>query len=629
MAQCITEQFGSSTCPQLRLTVTQSSQTATTATLSWVLDYVAHGYAVSSSNSRAYSAVINGTTVASGNFAFGGISSPTRIANGTVTINKTTSVKNISFSCSMAFNLTWGGVYGGTKSASGSISIGAKTSYKVTYNANGGSGAPGSQTKWHGTNITLSTVKPTRTGYSFQGWSTANDTSVEYASGATYSSNASVTLYAVWKANTYSVTYNANGGSGAPDDQTKTYGVTLTLSTIVPTRTNYDFKGWGTSESSTTVSYASGANYTANAAITLYAVWELAYTEPRIENLSVDRCDLSGTLNETGTYALVTFDWATDKDITSMEVAYKRTAITTWETISISRTGISGSESFTIGDNSLNSDYMYDIRVTISDSLGSYSRTTKLYSTKYILDFLSDGNGIAFGKAAERTGIADFGLEIYDKFGTRVNNGLAKYTGGGDSAIDPDTTSEELIVTDKNTPISAFMYIKTFFYGGKGTSDNRVQIAIPYLTAGSTYTRTFYDGTWTNWKKQISEDDLADHVVEQGTSGIWRYRKWSSGTAECWGAVKHAITFSGTWGNISTGPDLPAYSYPFTFTARPIETATLTNASGDYSAQCFLGISSNATQSTTKTATYKPMRSTAVTDKRYYWLNYYVMGYWK
>ena len=57
-----------------------------------------------------------------------------------------------------------------------------------------------------------------------------------------------------------------------PSDQTKTQGVDLTLSSNVPTRSGYTFKGWATSENGS-VAYAAGGQYTANADITLYAVW--------------------------------------------------------------------------------------------------------------------------------------------------------------------------------------------------------------------------------------------------------------------------------------------------------------------------------------------------------------------
>ena len=73
---------------------------------------------------------------------------------------------------------------------------------------------------------------------------------------------------------TYSVTYNANGGSGAPSAQTKTKDVSLTLSTTRPTRAGYNFLGWATSSSAASAQYQPGSTYTANANVTLYAVWE-------------------------------------------------------------------------------------------------------------------------------------------------------------------------------------------------------------------------------------------------------------------------------------------------------------------------------------------------------------------
>ena len=73
--------------------------------------------------------------------------------------------------------------------------------YDVTYDANGGSGAPSAQEKRNGTDLTLSTAEPTREGFPFFGWNTAQDGSGDsYAPGATYTANADVTLYAQWTA---------------------------------------------------------------------------------------------------------------------------------------------------------------------------------------------------------------------------------------------------------------------------------------------------------------------------------------------------------------------------------------------------------------------------------------------
>ena len=152
--------------------------------------------------------------------------------------------------------------------------------YTVTFNANGGSGAPSSVTKYYGETVALPTTTPTRSGYTFSGWGTySSDTSANYQPGSNYSSNSSSTLYAIWTANvpepeTYTVSYNANGGSGAPSAQVKTEDVTLTLSSTKPTRSGYTFKGWSTSKTATSPTYYAGGSYTANASATLYAVWE-------------------------------------------------------------------------------------------------------------------------------------------------------------------------------------------------------------------------------------------------------------------------------------------------------------------------------------------------------------------
>ena len=72
-------------------------------------------------------------------------------------------------------------------------------SFTVTYDANGGSGAPASQTKEAGVDITLSSAEPLRSGYIFTEWNTAQDgTGANYAMGATFSLDADTTLYAQW-----------------------------------------------------------------------------------------------------------------------------------------------------------------------------------------------------------------------------------------------------------------------------------------------------------------------------------------------------------------------------------------------------------------------------------------------
>jgi len=75
---------------------------------------------------------------------------------------------------------------------------------------------------------------------------------------------------------TYTLTYNDNGGSGAPSNQSntnKTGSATFTISSTTPTRSGYEFKGWSTSSSATSASYSAGGSITINSNMTLYAVW--------------------------------------------------------------------------------------------------------------------------------------------------------------------------------------------------------------------------------------------------------------------------------------------------------------------------------------------------------------------
>lgn len=76
---------------------------------------------------------------------------------------------------------------------------------------------------------------------------------------------------------TYAVTYNGNGNTGGSTaSQTKTEGTALTLQSNGFTKDGYVFVEWNTSSDGTGTSYAEGASYTANAALTLYAIWQRA-----------------------------------------------------------------------------------------------------------------------------------------------------------------------------------------------------------------------------------------------------------------------------------------------------------------------------------------------------------------
>ncbi|MBQ6021329.1 MAG: InlB B-repeat-containing protein, partial [Clostridia bacterium] len=117
--------------------------------------------------------------------------------------------------------------------------------YKITFNDNGGSGGPGAQYKYYNATYTFSSAAPSRNGYTFKGWSTSSTaTSATYVEGSTYTTNADLTVYAVWEANKYNLTLNKNGGSGGTDSVTATFDAAMPALASVPTKSGYTFAGY-------------------------------------------------------------------------------------------------------------------------------------------------------------------------------------------------------------------------------------------------------------------------------------------------------------------------------------------------------------------------------------------------
>ena len=276
---------------------------------------------------------------------------------------------------------------------SATVTISESAPYSITYNANGGSGAPSSQAVFATYSYNLSETTPNRTGYEFKGWATSSSATTEqYHAGDSVTITGNLTLYAVWKINSYTVTckdyvgstsgallgtktasynygssvsgasfgssttydtyytgyhytssssavtvpannntvvyryfakntwtvaYNANGGSSTPSSQTKTYGTALTLSPAI-TRANsspgsytvtynyngsgksdttatsvrtttYTFSKWNTKQNGTGTNYNASASYTANAAATMYAQWTSSTTAAAVTLPSATR----------------------------------------------------------------------------------------------------------------------------------------------------------------------------------------------------------------------------------------------------------------------------------------------------------------------------------------------------
>lgn len=146
--------------------------------------------------------------------------------------------------------------------------------YTVSYNkGTNGSGTNTSATKTHDVTLTLKDAIFTRTGYTQVGWSKTDGGAKAYNLGESYTSNESVTLYPVWSANNYTISYKkGTNGTGTESTDNKTHGINITLKSALFTRTGYIQTGWATADSGTKA-YDLGANYTSNASVTLYPVW--------------------------------------------------------------------------------------------------------------------------------------------------------------------------------------------------------------------------------------------------------------------------------------------------------------------------------------------------------------------
>ena len=211
-------------------------------------------------------------------------------------------------------------------------------------------------------------------------------------------STASVT-FTIPARTSYAVTYNANGGTGAPAGQTKWYNETLTLQSGRPTREHYTFKGWATSSGSTTVSYAPGASYTGNAALALYAVWEHIYYPITIDNLSALRVEDSVSTIETdeGTYLHVTFDYTCGYYSGDPEIM--PTCVITIDGDELENSTLDGSGEFDEHyDISLYStSVQHNVVVQLYDGVSTKTNPVTVTSTKYPIEIESDGSLISFG----------------------------------------------------------------------------------------------------------------------------------------------------------------------------------------------------------------------------------------
>ncbi len=211
----------------------------------------------------------------------------------------------------------------------------------------------------------------------------------------------------------HTVSYNANGGSGAPGGQTKWWGEVLTLSSTRPTRANHTFLGWATSANGA-VAYQPGGRYGADNNVTLYAVWKLATKPPTIQSFTAQRVDEAGNMVESGTRVKLYVTWKCDTSGDSANTVQSVTVALqdggTWKETPVTASGATGTGTVTLTD--LSADASWRFRVAVRDKYGTVSAYTTVGPQRFLLDFSAGGRGIGIGVGAPAEGVAINGSPV-------------------------------------------------------------------------------------------------------------------------------------------------------------------------------------------------------------------------
>ena len=334
--------------------------------------------------------------------------------------------------------------------------------------------------------------------------------------------------------------YSITGGSYSGSSSTLTTGVLVSSGT-------YTFTG--------KVTDSRGRTATKTVSISV-----VAYSPPSFTGYSSYRSNSSGTASDTGTYirGLVNYTYAScsSKNSVTRATYYKRSSATSWTNASKS---FSSGTAFTFGGGNISTEYTYDVKYTLTDAFSTISVTVTVSTAAVLMDFLSGGRGIAIGKVAETENC----LEVSQDWTTKLNGPVYLGTATLGAQNKPIylsnglPTASSVDIGSSTKPI--YMYqgaltASTSTVGGAGTP--------VYLKAGVLTACT---------PSSIVTSVVGDYVTSVGTSGIWTYRKWNSGAAECWGVY----TASGV--NIAKNnysgfrySDGISVNLPFTFAAAPV-----------------------------------------------------------
>ena len=302
-----------------------------------------------------------------------------------------------------------------------------------------------------------------------------------------------VTIYVNWKIDTYSIKYDANGGSGAPSTQTKTYGVDLTLSSTKPTYTGYAFQGWSESKTATSATYQAGGKYTKNEGTTLYAVWSDS-SEPTSSITTTSTLKAkqqTATLECTDNVGVVSYYWGTS----SSPAASSYTSITSTKNMSITKNVTEAKTYYLIckdnNGNTSSANKTY-VNYTVVNRILKSSGTKGTYTTDNY-EVGKDANG----KTLSDTYLAPASttMVLKNAYTISLYSSSARFAG---ASIGEASTTAATPSTSSLTISSGKTYTMWF---------NRNYITFKYKTNGGTIKEeTTYNGSTYKWKINDSDN---------------------------------------------------------------------------------------------------------------------------
>lgn len=316
----------------------------------------------------------------------------------------------------------------------------------------------------------------------------------------------------------------------------------------------------------------------------------LAYSKPTISDIAAARCNQDGTANRMGDYGKVTFSGAitalSDKNTAAYAVQYREVGTEIWSNAGSAAAGNyapAGAYVVFAADKSKR----YEVRVVATDTFEAIGSAVRDLPAAYaLLHHAKHLLSMGIGRLCDKANALQVGLKAYFDEDVQVDGNL--------------TTSGEFRCA----------WMKTTAATDLGQTPKKVAV--------------INDEGWIYYRTPVEllADMDADYIAEQGKSGIWAYRKWASGVAECWAKITQTVTPGEAWaGTLNLTPYVITVTTPIEFTG-----IDCVNASA------YVGNGHTITSSVSATPPNKitiPALSLYLTGQQECRVYVHVMGRWK